>query len=153
MARTLAWSLKRPLIGINPVELVALTAHQQGRLEVGRDFAAATHGFRTTIFSGRFRLNSDGIVQVTDTLQYDDDLEAFTERQNPDRPCYTLAEFPFDGPSITRLGEGDKTTEVLLREAHARLEREAPPSLESVQPLYIKPFSVGPPKAAPGGRP
>lgn len=151
MARTLAWSLKRPLIGIDSVELVALGAHAQGSLNLGETFRAANHGFRTTTFSGLYRLSKSGSIQRKGALDFDDDEDGFGARQNPACRCFVAGDFPFSAQIVTPLEPSFSSVETLIITAKKRLALQTPPPIESVQPLYIKPFSVGPPKSQPGG--
>jgi tRNA threonylcarbamoyl adenosine modification protein YeaZ len=151
MARTLAWSLERPLIGIDSVELVALGAQAQGSLNLGETFRAANHGFRTTTFSGLYRLSKSGAIQRKGALDFDDDEDGFDARQNPDCRCFVAEDFPFGAQIVTPLEPAFSPAETLTIAARECLTHQESPPIESVQPLYIKPFSIGPPKSQPGG--
>lgn len=151
VARTLAWSLGHPIHGVDSVELVARHAISEGLVAAGSPFRSANHGFRTTTFSGMYRLDSNGQLESEGELQFDDDEANFIKRADGDTPWFAPHDFPFDCTSCVRLPPTPTTAVTLARVASEHLANSAPQILSSVQPLYIKPFSVGPAKAGSGG--
>lgn len=147
LAKTMAYVHRAAVVGIDAVTLTALEAAALGALEPGVEFTAAVHGFRSTTFSARFVIDSDGVTRGSELAYHDD--EAALVAAAAGAPIATREGFPFTLEGHVLLAGGETPAAVLARAAARRVARDDATPFHELQPLYLKPFSVGKKAKAP----
>lgn len=141
LAKTMAWVGGSPVVGVDAVTLAALEAVSSDVVAEGESFFAAVHGFRKTTFSARFT-RAGGLPRRDGELAYHDDEEGLITAVGSDR-VVTRTGFPFALDRHAAIKNGEAPATILAREALRRIRAEEATPFHDLQPLYLKPFSVG----------
>lgn len=141
MAKTMAWSCGVPVVGLDALEVAA---HRTGD-DVTGPFTMAVAGFKKTVFHGRFGRTGDGRIERLSDLDWVDGSENLASRvPEGDTLCVTAelaARGGLDGATLVT--DGDPAAVIIARVARQRIEAGETTPFEKVQPLYLKPFSIG----------
>ncbi len=141
MAKTFAYALGRPVVGIDAVSATALGLHRGGG--TAPRFGVVVPGFKKTNFVGLFRAEGERLI-LEGELDYADgadELAALIDKAKA--PFHAPRALAWEQADVTLLEGCEALAISIARLAAQRAAADELPDFDAIQPRYLKPFNVG----------
>ena len=141
MVKTFAMALNRAVVGIDAVTCMASRALAT-RPEQQQDFAVVVQGFKESSFLGRFSVHQ-GAPKLIGKLDIANGRDEIVDWHKDGEDLFCDPQLKWDIYGATPINYEEAMAETVARLASRMADADELPDFDRVQPLYLRPFSVG----------